>query len=243
MVSMTVALAASSMAVKSLRSPVKSRQLRSSRSRPVALDQHARNDVEPFVAGGAGDAGKGRHRLAIGEDLLDHDIEWVAMPLLADELAQAAGVLRGIAQAVDVVEAQALQFAGLDQPRHQRMDGAEGGRVLDAQAGEIVDVEEAPVVHRREGDAPIGQPIVLAFEQAMQRGGAGFAVGTIDGKPARDQRGGAVDAGEPLLERWRLAIARRVQAAIVVGERRAARGRPAPRRHRPPITIVRSISP
>ena len=65
---------------------------------------------------------------------------------------------------------------GGDQARHQRMDGAEGGRVFDAQAGEVVDVEEAPVVHRREGDAPIGQPVVLAFEQAMQCGGAGFAV-------------------------------------------------------------------
>ena len=58
MVSMTRRLAASSIAAKSARSPVKSRQVRSSGVEAAAVDQHARDDVEPFVAGGAGDAGQ-----------------------------------------------------------------------------------------------------------------------------------------------------------------------------------------
>ena len=32
------------------------------RAKPALVDEHARDDVEPFVAGGAGDAGKARQR-------------------------------------------------------------------------------------------------------------------------------------------------------------------------------------
>ena len=81
-------------------------------------------------------------------------------------MLQAAGVLRRIAQAVDMVEAQALQRVLRDQARHQRM---EHGGILDADAGEVADIEEAPIVHRREGDAPIGEAVMLALEQAVQR--------------------------------------------------------------------------
>ena len=149
----------------------------------AAVDQHARNDVEPFVARGAGDAGKLRRRLAVGEDLLDDDVEGrrqaVLAPQLAHELLQAPGILRGVAQAVDMVEPQALQRVGRDQSCHQRVDRLERRGMLDAQAGEVVDVEKAPVVDRRERDAPIGETVMLPFEQAVQRRGAGLAVVAI----------------------------------------------------------------
>ena len=51
----------------------------------------------------------------------------------------------------------------------QAMGGIEGARVLDANAGEIVDVEEAPVVDLAAGDAPERDAIVLALQQAVQR--------------------------------------------------------------------------
>ena len=108
--------------------------------------------------------------------------------------------MRRIAQAVDVVEAQALQPVLRDQARDQRMHGAEGRGVLDAQAGEIVDVEEAAVVHRREGDAPVGEAIVLAFEQAVQR--ARRRRRCRRDRPTRPRSitsARAVDAGQPLL--------------------------------------------
>ena len=87
MVSMTRSLAASSMAAKfaALAGEIAPGSLQP--VEPVAIDQHARNDVEPFIAGGAGDAGKVRHRLAVGENLLDHDVERPARRRAAAQLA------------------------------------------------------------------------------------------------------------------------------------------------------------
>ena len=45
-------------------------------------------------------------------------------------------------------------------------------RVLDAKARQAVDVEEAAVVDVARGDAPIGQPVGLRFEDPVQRGEA-----------------------------------------------------------------------
>ena len=47
--------------------------------------------------------------------------------------------------------------------------------MLDPQAREIGDVEKAPVVHRRKRNAPIGEAVVLALEQAMQQRRADLA--------------------------------------------------------------------
>ena len=54
---------------------------------------------------------KARQRLALAEDFLDHDVERLRRVALrlADQAAQPLEILRGIAQAVDVVEPQALQ--------------------------------------------------------------------------------------------------------------------------------------
>ena len=73
-----------------------------------------------------------------------------------------------IAQPVDVIEPQALQPAVRDQAADQPMDRLEGGGVLDAQAGQRIDVEEAPVVDLAAGEPPVGQPVVLALQQVMQ---------------------------------------------------------------------------
>ena len=73
------------------------------------VDEHARNDVEPFVAGGAGDAGKLGHALVAGEDLLHRDVEAAPCALGgADQPLQAAAVLDGIPQTVDMVETQTM---------------------------------------------------------------------------------------------------------------------------------------
>ena len=78
MVSSTRSLAPSSTAAKS---PLRRRDVAPQRVERVAaglVDQHARDHVEPFVAGGAGNAGKRRQRLAVGQDFLDHDVERLA---------------------------------------------------------------------------------------------------------------------------------------------------------------------
>ena len=69
--------------------------------------------------------------LAFAEDLLDHDIErlWRVALRLADQPPQALEILRGIAQAVDMVEPQSLQHVLGDQSPHQPMRGLEGRRL------------------------------------------------------------------------------------------------------------------
>ncbi len=47
--------------------------------------------------------------------------------------------------------------------------------MLDPQTREIGDVEKASVVHRRKRNAPIGEAVVLAFQQAMQQRRADLA--------------------------------------------------------------------
>ena len=41
--------------------------------------------------------------------------------------------------------------------------------LFDPEAGERVDVEEAAIIHVAGGDAPIGEPVGLLFEQVVQR--------------------------------------------------------------------------
>src|SRR6185312_7588940 len=88
---------------------------------------------------------------------------------LAYHPAQALEVLDGIAQAIDVVEPQPLQLSLCDQPLDQPMDRLERAGVLDAQARQRIDVEEAPVVDVAGSEPPVAELVVLAFEQMMQR--------------------------------------------------------------------------
>ena len=63
------------------------------------------------------DAGEGAQRFVLAEDFLDHHVERPGGVSLgvADQAAQPLEILRGIAQAVDVIEPQALQLAFRDQ--------------------------------------------------------------------------------------------------------------------------------
>ena len=105
------------------------------------------------------------------ENFLDHHVERrgaVALRL-ADQPAKALEVLDGIAQAVDVVEPQPLQLAFRDQPPDQAMDRLERAGVLDAQSRKRIDIEEAAVVDVAGSEPPVAEPVVLAFEQMVQR--------------------------------------------------------------------------
>ena len=80
------------------------------RAKAVAVDQHLRDGIQPFIAGGAVDAAEGMQLFMLAEDFLDHHVERLCGSSLRipDQAAQALEILRGIAQAVDVVEPQAL---------------------------------------------------------------------------------------------------------------------------------------
>ncbi|MNZ80823.1 hypothetical protein D3C78_994720 [compost metagenome] len=85
-----------------------------------------------------------------------------------DAPAQFAAIATRIGQAVDVIDAQAIDQAGADQLENLLVSGFEHLATLDPQAGQLVDVEKAPPVDVIGGGTPAGQAIGLLFEQAVQ---------------------------------------------------------------------------
>ena len=88
---------------------------------------------------------------------------------------QPPAVLRRVEQPVDVVEPQPLQLIRRNQPRDKLVHVAERSCVLDPQAGQLVDVEKAPVVDAGHREPPVGEAVVLPLQQAVQRVDAGLA--------------------------------------------------------------------
>ena len=103
----------------------------------LAVDQYPGDGIEPFIAGGAVDAGEGRQLFLFSENLFDHHVERFGILSLCipDQAAQALKILRRIAQTIDVIEPQAVQPAFRDQLFHQAMDGVERAGILDPQSG------------------------------------------------------------------------------------------------------------
>ncbi|MHC2176207.1 hypothetical protein ACVIQW_005594 [Bradyrhizobium diazoefficiens] len=173
------------------------------RLQPLGVDQHLRDDVHPLIAGGALDAGEMRQVLVLAQDLFDHGVERLGVALrVAHQPAQPLAVLGGIAQAVDVIEPDAVQPAVGHELLHQPVRGSECAGVLDAQAGEPVDVEEAAVVDVAGGEPPMTELVVLALQQMMQRQRLRRTIlgRTIGGKAARDDVGRARDLLQLRLE-------------------------------------------
>ena len=97
------------------------------------------------------------------QDLLDHEIERPRRLL-----AQADAVALGVEQPVDMIDAQTVQRPLAEQFEHEAVGVVEQFRLLHAQAGELVDVEEAAIVDVVGGDLEIRRAPVLSLDQAMQ---------------------------------------------------------------------------
>jgi hypothetical protein len=97
-------------------------------------------------------------------DLFDQEVERAGRPSvlwsgidagnLRIALLKAPEVLLGIVEPVRVIDAQPVDLAGGREGEHETVRCLEHLLVLHAQRGEIVDVEEAPVVDLVRGDAP-----------------------------------------------------------------------------------------
>ena len=175
MVSITRCLAFSRMAGKSRCSPEKSRQVESSCCNPLPSRWTCVSTLSHSYPVVPATPAKRGHHFPFAENFLDDDVKRRRQSRLAagfaHKLVQPLRILAGVAQTVDMVEPQSLQLSGRDQSRDQRMDCSERGRIFDADSGEVVDIEKAPVIDRRKCDAPVCDPIVLALEQAMQQRG------------------------------------------------------------------------
>ncbi|MNH03433.1 hypothetical protein D3C79_626960 [compost metagenome] len=139
----------------------------------IVLQQ--RDLVHELVAGGAVGEPVTVQVFAGTEDFLDVDREVLDRrgqgppgQQCIDAPAQFAAIPARVGQAVDVVDAQAIHQAALDQFEQLGMGGLEHRGALDPQPAQLVDIEKAPPVDVVGGGAPAGQAIGLAFEQQVQ---------------------------------------------------------------------------
>ena len=130
--------------------------------------------VHEVVSGGAVGGPIGREAFMGEQDLLDPEHGPLAQAVRAlrgegvEAAAELAAVVARAGEAIDVVDADAIDEALLIQAEDRAVGVLEHFRHLDADAGEAVHVEEAAPVDLVGGGAPPGQAIGLAFEQAVE---------------------------------------------------------------------------
>ncbi len=101
-------------------------------------------------------------RLVALEDLLDHDP-------CAGRAVEPHDVAARVRQAVGVVDPQPLHVSLGHEGEQHGMGLGEDTLVLDADAHQGVDVEEAPVVELLVADPPVREPVELAVQQLLER--------------------------------------------------------------------------
>ncbi len=83
-------------------------------------------------------------------------------------LLEAEEVLAGGVQTVRMVHAEARDLALADEAEDQLVTRREHLGALHADGGQIIDVEEAPVVDLVPGHAPVGQPVGLLGKESVE---------------------------------------------------------------------------
>ena len=188
------------------------------------VDQQSVRDRGEAVAGRAVHRPRLGQALVPGEDLLRHhpqragraparrrcEVEEGRPRVAALQPVEVAG---RIVEPVGVIDAQAVDLARRDELEHEAVGRIEDRLVLHAEGGEVVDVEEAPVVDLVGGDAPEREPVRLRFQQLVQMlERARHARRAVEGaERAFDRRGRRMRVRgrrEPALEQTRVAIAR-----------------------------------
>ena len=151
--------------------------------------EEQRHLVHEIVSARAVRAPAARQLLAGRENLLDDEIGRPraglrrALRIEAGEAAaQAPAIGFGIGQAVDMVDAETVDDALAIEAQQRLVRRLEDVGILDAQPGELADVEEAAPVDHVVGGAPPGQAIVLALQQGVEPAAAVRGGGVIGGK-------------------------------------------------------------
>ena len=190
----------------------------------AAVDEQVVDRCCELVAGGSVHRPVGGERLPAAENLLDDDKEGI--DLAAALLLQAAEIVAGGVEAVDVIDAQTGDRAAAHELERETVDLLEDERIFHAQRGELVDVEEAAVVDLFGGDAPVREAVRLQVQQPVERVEAarlpGAAVQPADA--ALDQIADAAAGGgerrEAPLDDLLLARAHRHRRGITIAARR-----------------------
>src|SRR5438445_8444740 len=106
------------------------------------------------------------------QNFLYEDEELAGIPgsgIFAGLFAQAIHVSERIAQSVDMVDTQAVDWRLRSQARDQTVCGFEDQRILDTHANEIGNREKSTVINLFIHVLPVRQAIELLGEQALQR--------------------------------------------------------------------------
>ncbi len=95
-----------------------------------------------------------------------------------------------------MVDPQAVHQAVADQLKDFLVSGLEHRRALHAQAGQFVDIEEAPPIDVIACGAPAGETIVLMFQQVVQALKAFGVTGVVAFKAGQERRVAVRAAGQ-----------------------------------------------
>ena len=111
-----------------------------------------------------------------------------------------------VVQPVDVVDPQAVDVAAHEQVERQAMAFLEDLRILHADRGQLVDVEEAAVVDFVGRGLPVHQPIDLPIEEVVEAVVAArilrraVEIAHVSGDVGGDPGGAAHEAAKPVLD-------------------------------------------
>ena len=133
---------------------------------PCRVDEEPVHQVREVVARRSRDGPIFRQALIWGQYLLYQRVH--RLPRSPDDRAvQAFEVGSGVPEAVGVVDAQPADRAVLDQTQDETVSSIEDACVLDPDASQVVDGEEAPVVDLIARNPPVREPVSLRLKQSM----------------------------------------------------------------------------
>ncbi|MNQ77294.1 hypothetical protein D3C85_921550 [compost metagenome] len=132
----------------------------------IVLQQ--RQLVHEFITGGAIHRPVAVQGFTFAKDLLDIDRQVSARRQAVDPSSQFAAVTPRVGEAVDMVDAQAVDQAVRHQLEDFRVGRFEHGGTFDAQTAQFVDIEKTPPIDVVRCRAPTGETVALAFQEVVQ---------------------------------------------------------------------------
>ncbi len=138
------------------------------------IDEYAARGAREVVACRAVGAEACGQRLPRRQYFLYHDVDWKPCGIGVGQGAlQALGELAQIAdwivEPIHVIQADAADFSVCDQRQQAAVAGIEDHGQLDAQRGQLADVEKTPVIYGLQRQLPGAQAIVLALQHRVEK--------------------------------------------------------------------------
>src|ERR1700716_171274 len=105
------------------------------------------------------------------ENFFDHGVERSSLgsSRVPNKATQTLEISRGVSKSVDVIDSQTLQSAFRDEFSYQAMNCRKGAGIFHPQSGQRIDVEETPIIDVAGSEPPMRDPVMLAFQEVMQR--------------------------------------------------------------------------